>query len=222
MGSFTEENYLKIIYKLSRNEPEGVTTNAIAEVTQTKPSSVSDMLKKLSDKSLIDYKKYQGVKLTEEGERIALRVIRSHRLWEVFLAEKLEFHWDEVHEIAEELEHIDHPLLINRLDRFLNFPEYDPHGDPIPKEDGKIIQTEAIPLAEMPVNQKVLIAGLKESSNAFLQYLDKLGLKIGTSCHIAEIIPFDGSVEIKLTSRKKIILSKEAARNILVSCEVEN
>ena len=217
MGSFTEENYLKIIYKLSRTEPEGVSTNAIAELTQTKPSSVSDMLKKLSDKLLIDYKKYQGVKLTEEGERIALKIIRSHRLWEVFLVEKLQFQWDEVHEMAEELEHIDHPLLINRLDAFLGCPEYDPHGDPIPKENGQVLQPPGVPLDTIALEQEVVIAGVKESSNTFLQYLDKLGLGIGTACYISEVIAFDGSVEIRLSKRKKIILSKEAARNILVT-----
>ena len=217
MNSFTEENYLKIIYKLSRAHAEEVNTNAIAELAQTKASSVSDMLKKLADKNLIDYKKYQGVKLTVEGEKLALDIIRKHRLWEVFLVEKLNFKWDEVHDIAEELEHIKHPLLINRLDEYLGHPEFDPHGDPIPNEKGEMLRTESISLSHLNINEQGTVTGLRESSSVFLKFLNKIGLKIGTKCQVNDIIAFDNSVELILNNNSTIIISKEAAANILIT-----
>ena len=134
----SEENYLKVIYHLSNLSPKGVNTNAIAGMLDTKASSVTDMLKKLSDKELVDYQKYQGVFLTDKGKLNAKMIVRNHRLWEVFLVEKLGFAWDEVHEVAEELEHIRSEKLINQLDKFLNFPSFDPHGDPIPNAKGEI------------------------------------------------------------------------------------
>jgi DtxR family transcriptional regulator, Mn-dependent transcriptional regulator len=130
--TLSEENYLKAIYHLSKEEDESVSTNALAERLETTAASVSDMLKKLAKKELIEYKKYQGVNISEKGKRVALQIIRKHRLWEVFLVEKLSFNWDEVHEIAEQLEHIDSPTLVKRLDEFLGYPKFDPHGDPIP------------------------------------------------------------------------------------------
>ena len=139
MSTKAEENYLKTIFKLSEKEKDSVSTNAIAEELETKPSSVSDMLKKLSEKKLINYIKYQGVSLTPLGHRLAVHVIRKHRLWEVFLVSHLNFKWDEVHDIAEQLEHIKSKALVNRLDAFLNFPSYDPHGDPIPNQKQKTI-----------------------------------------------------------------------------------
>jgi DtxR family Mn-dependent transcriptional regulator len=216
MGSFTEENYLKIIYKLSQGNEGEVTTNAIAEITQTKPSSVSDMLRKLSEKKLIDYRKYQGVRLTEEGLQIALQVIRNHRLWEVFLAEKLRFNWDQVHDLAEQLEHIHHPDLINRLDEFLGFPAYDPHGDPIPNASGLMQHPSTRTLYELELSQKGTIRGVRESSDVFLRYLDKLGLRIGIVCQVIDRIAFDGSLELKLDEERRVIVSQEASRNILI------
>ncbi len=216
MNSFTEENYLKIIYKLSQVNTEEVYTNAIAELSQTKPSSVSDMLKKLADKSLIDYKKYQGVKLTLQGEKLALDIIRKHRLWEVFLVEKLNFKWDEVHDIAEELEHIKHPLLINRLDEYLGHPIFDPHGDPIPNEKGEVQKTESVSLNNLKIGEEGVISGLKESSSVFLKFLNKMELKIGTKCLVHDIIAFDCSVELLINDNQKIIISKEATANILI------
>ncbi len=167
MNSFTEENYLKAIYKLSLNGVQGVSTNAIADKLATKPSSVTDMIKKLADKKLVSYQKYQGVNLTKRGRDIAVSIIRNHRLWEVFLVEKLNFKWDEVHDLAEELEHINTHKLTERLDEFLEFPKFDPHGDPIPDKDGNIVQHKDITLSDLSTGRKTVIVGIKNHSKVF-------------------------------------------------------
>src|SRR3984885_5178673 len=151
MNTFTEENYLKAIYHLS-HESGSVSTNQIAAALNTKAASVTDMLKKLADKALINYEKYQGVTLTSAGQKIALHIIRKHRLWEYFLVEKLNFKWDEVHEMAEEMEHISSVELIDRLDKFMDYPKHDPHGDPIPDSDGKFKVHDLKPVSAIEVN----------------------------------------------------------------------
>lgn len=215
--SYTEENYLKAIFHLSSFGNKCVTTNEIAEVLTTKPASVSDMLKKLSQKELIKYEKYYGVYITEKGKLCALKIVRKHRLWEVFLVEKLKFNWDEVHDIAEELEHIQSSLLIERLDDFLGFPKYDPHGDPIPGADGYIRQKEQIGLCDMEINDIGFLSNVKEAGVAFLQYCDKVGLKIGVKIKIIDKIAFDNSLEIEIENRKVISVSKEVSKNIFVT-----
>jgi DtxR family Mn-dependent transcriptional regulator len=215
MQSFTEENYLKIIYHLSLNTESTVQTNAIAERIQTKAASVTDMIKKLADKQLVDYKKYQGVKLTDSGKAAAINIVRRHRLWEVFLVEKLNFKWDEVHDIAEELEHIKSPELIERLDEFLAFPKNDPHGDPIPDKNGKLDNTIFIKLSKLKIGDKGLIMGVSEHSSLFLQHLEKLGLTLGKEIKITEITDFDGSVELNVEN-KQINVSREVAKHILI------
>ena len=135
--TFSEENYLKTIYHLTTSLSTEISTNAIAEMMETKASSVTDMLKKLAEKDLVHYKKYQGVFLTPKGKLAAKMIVRKHRLWEVFLVEKLDFSWDEVHEVAEQLEHIQSKKLIDKLDQFLEYPSIDPHGDPIPNAKGE-------------------------------------------------------------------------------------
>lgn len=214
--SFAEENYLKAIYHLSSDGQAQVNTNAIAERLETKPASVSDMIRKLSDKGVITYVKYQGVNITPEGKKKALWVIRKHRLWEVFLVEKLSFHWDEVHEIAEQLEHIRSSLLISRLDEFLGFPKFDPHGDPIPNAEGIISSKPMIILSGIKVNSKVTLVSMKDTGNAFLNYLDRIEMKIGTKIKVLEIIEFDGSVEIEIDGSKKVTISKQVSDNLLV------
>lgn len=216
MHSFTEENYLKIIYALATKQEGEVTTNALADMTATKAASVSDMLRKLSDKQLIHYKKYQGVRLTEEGERQALRVIRRHRLWEVFLVQKLGFGWDEVHDMAEDLEHIRSEELVARLDAFLGFPKFDPHGDPIPTPSGTMPQTEYRKLSEVELGEQVQIMGVLEHSSEFLQHLDRLGLTLGCSVKISEISSFDKSVLVLLPNEKSLFVSCEVTKNLLV------
>lgn len=218
MQSFTEENYLKIIYHLSINNENPVQTNAIAERMQTKAASVTDMLKKLAEKKLVDYTKYQGVKLTQEGKFTAISIVRKHRLWEVFLVDKLNFKWDEVHDIAEELEHINSPILIERLDEFLAFPKNDPHGDPIPDKHGKFEATAFIKLNKMEIGKKGIITGVSEHSSTFLRHLEKLGLTLGKRIEIIDVIDYDGSVELSLAD-KKINISREVAKHIMITAQ---
>lgn len=217
--SFTEENYLKAIYHLSAENSKPVNTNQIASVLSTKAASVTDMIKKLSAKNLIDYERYQGVSLTEKGKIIALKIIRKHRLWEFFLVEKLAFGWDEVHELAEQLEHIQSLKLIDRLEEFLGFPANDPHGDPIPDQNGEIKNTSVKTVSNLSLGDNGIISGVKEHSATFLQYLEKMDLTIGRKICVEEIIAFDEMVIVRLENNEKINISKEAAKNILISHE---
>jgi len=215
MLSYTEENYLKVIYGLLALNPAGASTNEIAARINTKASSVTDMMQKLADKKLLKYKKYQGVKLTEEGRLVAVQVIRKHRLWEVFLKEKLGFGWDEVHELAEQLEHIKSEELTDRLDKFLGNPKFDPHGDPIPDKNGKIETKKSKLISELKVNQSGIITGVQDSSSSFLQYLDKHTLVLGTPIDVLEIFEFDHSVKIK-AGKNEMTISYEVSKNIKV------
>lgn len=215
MNSFTEENYLKAIYKLLEKESV-VTTNAIAEKMNTKAASVTDMLKKLADKKFINYQKYQGVSLTAKGEKIALNIIRKHRLWEMFLVEKLNFKWDEVHDVAEQLEHIDSDKLIAQIDHFLNFPKFDPHGDPIPDTNGKFHIQKSQLLSELKKNSVCVMTGVVDHSPAFLQYLDQAAIGLGDEIKIKDIVSFDKSLQISVKKKNSLFISNEVAKNILV------
>jgi DtxR family transcriptional regulator, Mn-dependent transcriptional regulator len=214
----SEENYLKIIYHLTQTSTTEISTNAIAEKTATKPSSVTDMLKKLSDKKFVNYVKYQGVSLTETGKLAAKMIVRKHRLWEVFLVEKLEFSWDEVHEIAEQLEHIQSEKLINKLDKFLSFPTEDPHGDPIPNENGQIVMIQKHLLSELETGQTGICVGVKNSSSEFLKYLDNKKIAIGSKIEVLGIEPFDASVKIKI-NRHEFAISNKIATNVFVKLD---
>lgn len=216
MHSFTEENYLKAIYKLIERKGDTVSTNAIAETMNTKAASVTDMLKKLSLKKLINYQKYQGVTLSEKGEKVALSIIRKHRLWEMFLVEKLDFKWDEVHDVAEQLEHINSDKLIQQLDKFLNFPKTDPHGDPIPDAKGKLKSPKSIPLSTFQKNDCCLLTGVIDHSPAFLQFLDNSGISLGDEIKIKEVITFDLSLQITVNKQHTLFISKQIAENLLV------
>jgi len=215
MNTLAEENYLKSIYHLSLNSTS-VSTNQIAALLNTKASSVTDMLKKLSEKALINYMPYQGVSLTAAGEKVAVNIIRKHRLWEYFLVEKLDFKWDQVHEMAEEMEHISSNELIDRLDKFMGYPKFDPHGDPIPDCNGlfKIHNLKAV--SSINTNEGGLICGVRDHSTAFLQYLEKQELTIGKAILVKDIIEFDRSV-ILLSEGKQIQISREVANNLLIS-----
>ncbi|HVV53707.1 MAG TPA: metal-dependent transcriptional regulator [Mucilaginibacter sp.] len=215
MNTFTEENYLKAIYHLGIRE-ENVGTNQIAAALNTKAASVTDMLKKLADKELINYTRYQGVTLTSEGEKVALSIIRKHRLWEYFLVEKLNFKWDEVHDVAEELEHISSQELIDRLDDFMGNPKYDPHGDPIPDSKGQIRSHELKPVSLVGVNRSGVISGVRDHSPAFLQYLDKMCLTIGKKIKVEEINTYDHSLIISVED-KTVHISREVANNLLIA-----
>ncbi|QNL20624.1 metal-dependent transcriptional regulator [Hyphobacterium sp. CCMP332] len=215
--SLTEENYLKAIFHLSQQGHQAVSTNAIADAMDTKPASVSDMLRKLSNKKLINYKKYQGVKINTEGQEAAIRVIRKHRLWEVFLVDKLKFNWDEVHEVAEQLEHIRSPLLIKRLDEFLGQPKFDPHGDPIPDDSGSFPELQKFPLSELKPGEMASVVGLGETSSVFLKYLDKIHIKLGVKVKVIEIVEFDNSYEVSINNHSPIIISAQIAQNLMVN-----
>lgn len=209
--TFSEENYLKAIYHLTVVSSSGVSTNAIAEVMETKASSVTDMLKKLAEKDLVNYKKYQGVTLTDKGKLEAKMIVRKHRLWEVFLVEKLAFSWDEVHDIAEQLEHIKSEKLINKLDDFLGNPTEDPHGDPIPNAQGQIPKIDKQLLSELSEGQKGICVGVKDTSSEFLKYLDKQGIALGSAIEIMGKESFDLSLRIKVDSAFLNVSSKIAS-----------
>jgi DtxR family Mn-dependent transcriptional regulator len=216
MLSFTEENHLKAIFHLSIDEKIGVTTNAIAQNLNNKAPSVTDMLKKLCDKGLVTYKKYQGAALTELGRKTALNIIRKHRLWEVFLVEKLNFNWSEVHEVAEQLEHIKSKKLTNELDRFLGYPTKDPHGDPIPNTAGFIKYTTKLLLSDLKIGDKGTFVGVKDSSSAFLKFLDKRKIALGSNIKILHIEDFDDSLHIGM-DETNLTISMKSANNIYVT-----
>lgn len=211
-----EENYLKAIYHLSDGGKKGVSTNDVSAEMKTKPASVSDMLRKLGEKEVIEYRKYYGLHITEEGKKLALQTIRKHRLWEVFLVEKLKFSWDEVNEVADELSHVKSKVLIQRLDEYLGFPKFDPHGDPIPDEYGDVRARPRQLLNELDLGSTGQIVAVKDSSPAFLRYLDKVGAYIGARIKVIDKTEFDGSVEILVDNKKPIFMSKDVAGNILV------
>ncbi len=215
MFSQSEENYLKAIFHLTTTEKKGISTNAIAEKLETKPSSVSDMIRKLSDKKVVSYKKYYGVALTNSGRKIAANIVRKHRLWEVFLVEKLHFSWDEVHDIAEQLEHIQSPKLIQQLDQFLGFPKQDPHGDPIPDEHGNLKSIEKCLLSTLSKNEFGICVGVDDSSSEFLQFLDKRGITLGKEIMVLEKEDFDDSLLISINS-EKMTISKKIATNLYI------
>ena len=211
----SEENYIKTIFHLGRKGTQEVATNAIAELMETKPSSVTDMIKKLSEKDLVNYKRYQGVSLTTLGTKTALGIIRKHRLWEVFLVEKLDFSWDEVHDVAEQLEHIKSDKLIDSLDRLLAFPKFDPHGDPIPDKNGGFKERDRDLLSDVPINTVGVCVGVKDSSATFLKFLDKNGIALGNQIRVMEREEFDGSLNIEIDGRNMQI-SNVIASNLYI------
>ncbi len=215
MLTFTEENYLKSIYSIQRDNASGeVSVNEIAEKMHTKPATVTDMLRKLSEKELIHYEKYKKVQLSGAGTAEALQILRKHRLWETFLHDTLKFSWDEVHEVAEQLEHIHSKKLIERLDELLGYPQYDPHGDPIPNAKGEIPASTAVLLTEAVVGEVYSIVAVKDTSTAFLQQLERSGLNIGVQLIIEERMPYDGSIMVRTTGAP-FQLSEKISGNIL-------
>ena len=216
MISHTEENYLKAIFKLLEKGEKSASTNAISKEMNNSAASVTDMLKRLSEKALIHYEKYKGVTLTSSGTKVATTLIRKHRLWEVFLVDKLNFSWEEVHDIAEEMEHIQSNELINRLDVFLNHPKFDPHGDPIPDAEGNFTFRNQTALTELANEETATVVGVKEHSTPFLKYLDQIGLSLGSSIKVIERFDYDGSTKIYLNNNSELIISYKVCKNILV------
>jgi len=215
MFSLSEENYLKAIFHLESSYKSGVSTNSLAEEMQTKASSVTDMIKRLSDKDLVNYKKYQGVKLSKAGRNAAIEVIRKHRLWEVFLVEKLGFSWDEVHEVAEQLEHIKSEKLTKELDKFLEYPKRDPHGDPIPDSDGNFSVPNRVLLSVLKRDEAGICVGVKDSSVEFLQYLDKNKISLGKKIEVVEKEEFDQSMVIVIDGNE-LRISNQIATNLFI------
>lgn len=215
--TFTEENYLKAIYNIEhRNSAGEVSVNEIAERMQTRPATVTDMLRKLSEKTLIHYEKYRKIKLSEQGTDIALQIIRKHRLWETFLHDKLNFSWDEVHEVAEQLEHIHSQKLTDRLDEYLGFPSFDPHGDPIPDSKGVLPKSSTLLLSETAPSKVCKIVAVKDTTSSFLQQLERLKLQIGTRLEIEERMPYDNSILAKIDERNTVMLSEKIALNLII------
>ena len=215
MITLSEENYLKSILTINLKTDSIVSTNEIANSLDTSAASVTEMLKKLQQKELVNYIKYKGVTLSKSGEKKATNIIRKHRLWETFLVETLDFNWSEVHDVAEELEHIKSPKLIDKLDHFLNYPKFDPHGDPIPTKNGIIKSSERIILSEVTNNRKAIILGVSLDDKEFLNYLTILKINIGTNIEIVEKNSFDQSMKIKINTKLKYI-SQDVTQNILV------
>ena len=212
----SEENYLKAIYSLSEDQAEAISTNLLAEKMSTKPSSVTDMVKKLSEKDLISYQKYQGCELTAIGKKTALQIIRKHRLWEVFLVNKLNFGWDEVHEVAEQLEHIQSAKLTDHLEEYLGFPKVDPHGDPIPDKNGVFEKiNKSIALSDVSVNVKGIVVGVEDGSSGFFQFLKRYEIGLGTEIKVLEKFNFDLSVLV-LINGKEISFSSVVANKIFI------
>lgn len=215
--STSEENYLKAIYHLQA-EDGTVSTNALASTLNTKAASVTDMMKKLSAKELLNYTPYYGFSLSGEGKKIALFVIRRHRLWEFFLSQKLGFSWEEVHHLAEELEHVSSKKLIDRLDEYLGYPAYDPHGDPIPDSKGKLAQRSHVPLTELPKSISAEVCRVTNQSAEMLELLKHKNIGIGTRLEVKKHFPFDSSLELKLKT-KTVTISEQLAKNIFVAYE---
>lgn len=215
--SYTEENYLKSIFQLVQKDGnENTSTNAIAENLGIKPATVTSMLKKLRDKELIFYEKYGKTGLTKIGNKIALEVIRKHRLWEVFLYEKLDFTWDEVHEIAEQLEHIQSATLINRLDAFLGFPQKDPHGDPIPDIHGQLKHISKTLLSDAITGKEYRVIAVKDSSTEFLQDLMHLKITLDTKIKVLKKMEFDQSLQLLINQDTEIIVSAIFSKNLII------
>ncbi len=219
MLTHTEENYLKAVWKLSFGKRDAVNTNALATHLSTTAASVTDMLKRLCDKKLVIYERYKGAKLTETGRKTAVNLVRKHRLWEVFLVEKLGFRWDEVHDIAEELEHIQSEKCIKLLDNFLGNPTVDPHGDPIPDENGVFATTDGVLLSTLQIGASATITGVDEHSSAFLQYLDAQNLVIGTKIKIQEHYKYDNSLKINILDKNEVVISQKVSQNLWVKLD---
>src|SRR5678815_2532502 len=212
--STSEENYLKTIFHLQTKD-ENVSTNELAEKLKAKPASITDMMKKLKTRKLVNYQPYQGFRLTPDGKKVALSIIRRHRLWEYFLAEKLKFNWDEVHEIAEQMEHVSSKKLIDKLDEYLGYPKFDPHGDPIPDTNGKMETGKQVNLSDLPVDKPAKVCFIANQTELLMEHLNEKKMNIGVSIVVKRKFSYDDSLEIKLDN-KVLTISDQLAKNIFV------
>lgn len=216
MFTQSEENYLKAIFNLQQETDEGISTSSMSAYLNTKAASVTEMVKRLADKKLLDYQKYYGVQLTAAGKEHALLIVRKHRLWEYFLVERLNFNWDEVHEVAEQLEHIKSPKLVEELDIFLGRPAYDPHGDPIPDAKGNVPEIPKKRLSKLKKGERGTCKGFNDASSSFLKYLARQQIGLGTPVEVIHIEKFDESMTVKIDNGQ-VVLSKTATDNIYVT-----
>lgn len=213
--SVTEENHIKAIFHLQQGEGT-VSTNDLAAELHTKAASVTDMLKKLKAKKLLSYERYKGVRLSVEGKKLALAIVRKHRLWEYFLVDTLQFGWDEVHEVAEELEHISSKKLVEKLDAFLGYPKFDPHGDPIPDSHGKMAVQQQVNLIDLAVNKMAEVSAVGSQSTELLELLKHKNIGIGTRLEIKKKFSFDHSIEIKIKNQNAFTISQQLAQVLFV------
>lgn len=215
MITLTEENYLKTLYRLSLGE-EAITVKNIAEQLSIKMPTVTSMINKLAEKKLVRYEKYKAIELTEKGKKEALQILRKHRLTELFLSKVMGMGWEEVHDIAEQIEHIQSERFFNRVDEMLGYPRFDPHGEPIPDANGRLPVMHAFPLATGVPGKKYKLSGMLNHDNSFLKFLDSLQLSIGTSIEIKQVQPFDHSMEVLLNGKNKTVFSALVCQNLLV------
>jgi DtxR family transcriptional regulator, Mn-dependent transcriptional regulator len=220
MLSFTEENYLKALYQIiyENNKKKDAGTNELATHLGVKPATVNDMLKKLKEKKLINYEKYGKIQLTRSGIKAGLEVIRKHRLWETFLCSKLGFEWDEVHDIAEQLEHIQSQELIEKLDKFLDYPEFDPHGDVIPNSKGEVKYKHNTTLSQIEPGQTCKMVAVKDNSAPFLKYVIEVGLGINNMIKVVSKNPYDELLQIEVNGKTSNV-SQKFAENIYIICQ---
>lgn len=212
----TEQDYVKVIYRISERDSNAVNTNAIAQALGTTAPSTTDMIKKLSDKKLVEYKPYYGVTLTAEGRRMAINILRRQRLWKVFLISKLRFPWEQVQTLSNELEHVGNDDLISRLDAFLDFPKFDPLGDPIPNIDGRITIRAQVTLAELSTNQSGTLIGVRDDDEGFLSFLSQNGIKLGSILAVQNTREFDGNVELIIDGFRSLTISKSVCQLLVV------
>ncbi len=216
MLTAAEENYLKSIYKIHQETNEPVSTMALANVMNQRPATITEAFRKLADLDLVRYEKYYGVELTLAGKRHALQILRRHRLWEQFLVQVLGFKWDEVHDLAEELEHIQNDKLIERLDAHLGFPKSDPHGDPIPTAEGELLVPESMKLSQAKAGDELTLVGVTRHVPEYLQFLESNGFKLGGRIKVNQVLPFDRSMLLKISDDNSTYLSSDAADWLLV------
>ncbi len=213
--SESEENYIKSIYTL-QSKTEKVNTNSLAGYLNTAAASVTDMLKKLKSKKLLEYKRYYGFRLNEAGNKEALKIIRRHRLWEFFLVSKLGMEWDEVHAIAEELEHVSSIDLIKKLDQYLGQPKIDPHGDPIPDEKGDVAELKQVALNDFSLKKNGIVSSVSSQTNEMMKMLNHYGIGIGSQIKVLKAFDFDDSLQVKISKQPAFVISSRFAQNIFV------
>lgn len=216
--TYTEENYIKVIHQLSNDGQQTVATNTLANQLHTSPAAITDMIQRMHQKGLLTYQKYQGVNMTTLGREKAMQILRKHRLWEVFLVKKLQFTWDEVQVVAEELEHVQSDILIQRLDAYLGNPVYSPHGEPIPNAMGQIKTQSQVTLSQLEAGQQGTLVAVKDDSAMFLQYLNKRNIYLGATMQVLDKVAFDQSMDVSIDGKESTNISLKVSDNLLVAC----